>query len=75
MAAPDELLLEQVLGAWRPRTADGGPRSHPAWHDLDEGGRRQAFDEAARLRKMESALDAGGLSTSARAVLGRIRHA
>jgi len=35
MAAPDELLLEQVLGAWRPRTAEGGPRSHPAWHDLD----------------------------------------
>ena len=74
MATPDELLLEQVLGAWRPRTAGGGPRSHPAWHDLDEGGRRQAFDEATRLRKMESALDARGLSTSARSVLARIRR-
>lgn len=73
MATDDELLLERVTSAWRPRGHDGGVRSHPAWHDLDETGRREAFEITARLRRMEAAMDPEGLSTTARAVLARIR--
>ncbi len=73
MATPDELLLEQVTSAWRPRGRDGTLRGHPAWHDLDDEGRRAAFEETSRLRALEAAMDAHGLSTTARAVLARIR--
>jgi hypothetical protein len=68
-----ELLIEQVAGAWRSSDPDGGPRSHPAWHDLDASGRAEAFDLATRLRRLEAALDPRGLSTTAHAVLDRIR--
>jgi hypothetical protein len=73
MAAPDPILIEQVTTAHRDTGRDGGLRFHPAWHDLDEEGRRQAFEATGALRKMESALDARGLSTTAKAVLARIR--
>jgi hypothetical protein len=66
------LLIEQVAGAWRPTDVDGGVRSHPAWHDLDATGRREAFADATRARRLEAALDPEGLSTTARAVLDRI---
>lgn len=65
-------LLERVTAAWRPRDADGGTRFHPAWHDLDDASRVEAFDATLRLRKMEAALDAEGLTSTAKAVLGRI---
>ena len=29
-----EVLIEQVVSAWRPEDLEGGPRSHPAWHAL-----------------------------------------
>jgi hypothetical protein len=67
------LLIEQVAAAWRPTDLDGGPRAHPAWHDLDEAGRAEAFELAVRLRRLEAALDPAGLSSTARAVLDRIR--
>jgi hypothetical protein len=67
-------LVEQVASAWRERDADGTVRAHPAWHDLDESGRREAFDVAVRLRQLEAALDPDGQSTTARAVLARIRR-
>lgn len=66
-------LIEEVASAWRPHD----PRElrfHPAWHDLDERARLEAFEIAARLRRMEAALDPRGLSTTARAVLARIRR-
>jgi hypothetical protein len=68
----DELLVEQVASAWRPRSRDD-LRYHPAWHDLGSAGRARAFDRARALRVVEAALDPDGLSTTARAVLGRIR--
>jgi hypothetical protein len=67
-----ELLVEAAAGAWRPRSAEGGVRSHPAWHDLDESGRREVYAVTPQLRQMESALDPEGLSTTAKAVLARI---
>lgn len=68
-------LVEQALSAWRPRDRDGGVRSHPAWHDLDEAGRQQVYEESLRLRQLEAALDPRGQSTTAHAVLARIRGA
>ena len=68
-----ETLLERVTTAWRPRDPDGGLRSHPAWHDLDAVGREEAYALTLRLRRMEAALDDAGLTTTARAVLARIR--
>jgi hypothetical protein len=68
-------LVEQAAGAYRGRDAQGRILAHPAWHDLDEAGRAEAFAVAERLRALEAALDPEGLSTTARAVLGRIQGA
>jgi hypothetical protein len=70
-----DILIEQVAAAWRPTDLEGGPRPHPAWHDLDEAGRAEAFELAVRLRRMEAGLDPQGLSTTGRAVLDRILRA
>jgi hypothetical protein len=70
----DDALIEAVAGAYRERDGRGAVRSHPAWHDLDAAGREAAWEVAARSRAMESAMDPGGLSTTARAVLARIRR-
>jgi hypothetical protein len=66
-------LVEQAAAAWRPRAIDGTIRAHPAWHDLDLAGRREAFLLASATRKLEAALDPEGLSTTAKTVLARIR--
>lgn len=68
----DDELIEQVAGAYRPSSRDE-LRYHPAWHDLDEAGRVAAYERARRLRVLEAALDPEQLSTTARAVLVRIR--
>lgn len=68
----DEELIEQVAGAYRPRSRDE-LRYHPGWHDLDEAGRLEAYERARRLRVLEAALDPQGLSSTAHAVLARIR--
>lgn len=73
MTKDDELLIEQVVSAWRPRDRDGGLRAHPAWHDLPEDLREEAARAARRQRRIEAALDPEGLSSTARAVLSRIR--
>ena len=71
MTDEDELLIEEVAGAYRP-TAPGELRYHPAWHDLDAAGRGRAAELARVLRPVEAALDPEGLSPTARAVLGRL---
>ena len=65
-------LIEAVAGAHRPRPREE-LRYHPGWHDLGPEARERAFELARALRAIEAALDPGGLSTTARAVLGRIR--
>ena len=67
----EDLLVEQVASAHRPRAIDE-LRYHPAWHDLDAAARERAFDLARALRPLEAALDEEGLSTTARAVLQKI---
>ncbi|HJZ84679.1 MAG TPA: hypothetical protein VKN99_05880 [Polyangia bacterium] len=68
-----EILVEEAAGAFRPRDPQGALRPHPAWCDLDAAGRLAAFEVARELRALEAALDPAGLSTTARAVLSRIR--
>ena len=70
-----ETLVEQAAAAFRARDPHGRIADLPAWHDLDEAGRVEAFELAAKLRRLEAALDPEGLSTTARAVLARIRAA
>ncbi|MEP7119989.1 MAG: hypothetical protein ABJE95_03725 [Byssovorax sp.] len=70
-----EALIEALAGAYRARDPHGAISSHPAFFDLDDAGRIEAFEAAQRLRVVEAALDPDGLSTTARAVLARIRAA
>jgi len=74
-AEEEDLLVEQVAGAHRtpPRPFDDLVY-HPAWHDLGPAARERAFDRALALRVAEAALDPEGLSTTAHAVLARIRR-
>ena len=65
--------LDAVTTAWRPRASDGAMRSHPAWHDLELEARREAYEVTRALRYVEAALNPEGLTTTARAVLRRIR--
>jgi hypothetical protein len=67
----EEVLVEQVAGAYRPRSRDE-LRYHPAWHDLGEAARVRAYEIARAMRPIEAALDNDGLSSTARAVLARI---
>jgi hypothetical protein len=69
-----ERLVEEAATAWRARDPrDGRMRAHPAWADLDEAGRQEAWAVAEKLRRLEAASDADGLSATAKAVLRRIR--
>lgn len=71
--AEREALVAAVTTAFRPRDAlTGALRAHDAWHDLDESGRAEAYEETLRARALEAALDAAGLTTTARAVLARV---
>ena len=70
-----DALIEAAATAFRSRTPDGAILPHPAWADLDAAGRREAFAAAAQSRLLEAALDPRGLSTTARAVLGRVGNA
>jgi hypothetical protein len=68
-----EALIEAVASAWRPRDGNGVLRAHPAWADLDDDGRAEAFEAAAEERALDAAVDPRGLSATGRAVLARIR--
>ncbi len=72
--SPDEreALIEQVVGAHRERAADGTVLAHPAWHDLDESARREAFELSLVTRRLEAALDPERRSATVKAVLARI---
>jgi len=68
-----EELVEAASSAWRPRRPDGSIGPHPAWADLDDAGRREAYEAARVARRIEAALDADGLSAAGRAVVERVR--
>jgi hypothetical protein len=66
--------IEAAASAHREGRGDGTIADSAAWHDLDEQGRRAAYDVTRGLRMLEAALDDDGLSTTARAVLRRIKE-
>lgn len=68
-----EALVEAAAGAHRARRAGGGVATSPAWHDLDAEGREEVYRTTVLSRRLEAALDPEGLSSTARAVLRRIR--
>jgi len=70
----EELLIEQVAGAWRPG-GDDALHYPKAGHDPAAAARARAFPPARALRTAEAALAPDGLSTTARAVLARIARA
>ena len=70
-----ELLIEATLSPHRPQDSSGSVRFHPAFFDLDATGREAAFAEALRQRRLEAIAAPDGLSSTARAVLRRIRGA
>jgi hypothetical protein len=75
MKVDRDSLIEQAASAYRPRDPrDGRARPHPAWLDLDAEGRTAAFETATASRALEAGLDPEGLSTTARAVLARLRR-
>jgi hypothetical protein len=65
--------FEQALSAHRERDAHGAIVPSAAWFDLSPDDRLRAHDEAAVARRLEAALDPQGLSSTARAVLARLR--
>jgi hypothetical protein len=67
-----DLLIERVAGAHRARDPFESLKSEPAFYDLDESGRREAYALAVKTRLLEAALDPGGLSSTGHAVLARI---
>ncbi len=64
-----EVLVEEVVSAWRPRDPRGGVRPSAAFYDLDPADRQAAFEAAAVQRELEAALDPDGLSGTAKRVL------
>jgi hypothetical protein len=69
----DDERLEHVIGAWRERDVDGRILPHHAFYDLSASDRLRAFDATVAQRALEAALDEDELSTTAKAVLARIR--
>ena len=70
-----DALIEQAAGAHRFRDGHGRVLTHPAWADLDEAGRVEAFERALFVRRMEQSFNSEGLSATAQVVLGRIAAA
>lgn len=68
-----ELLVEAAVSAHRPARSDGQVPIHPAFLDLDAKGRVEVFEATMLARRIEAALHPEGLSTTALAVLKRIR--
>jgi hypothetical protein len=67
-------LILSVTSAHRERDPHGEIRTHRSFYDLGESDRVEAHDETARLRLLEAAASTDGLTSTARAVLARIRR-
>lgn len=65
-------LIERVIAAHRERDPWDALKPEPAFYDLDESARREAYALAVKTRLLEAALDEAGLSSTGRAVLVRL---
>ena len=70
--AADDLLIEATLTAHRTLDADGLPLAPPEWWDLSAEARIRAFEAQMLARRIESALDERGWSSTVRAVMTRL---
>ena len=70
---PGDILLEEAVSAYRERSASGRILPSPAWWDLSADSREQLFRRQLQSRILESALDRGGLSTTVKSVLSRLK--
>lgn len=70
-----ELLIAQATTAHRTRDAEGRVQLSAAWLDLDAEGRQDAHRRTLELRALEAAASPTGLTSTARAILARIRAA
>jgi len=68
-----DALIEMVTTARREVRSDGRVVAAAAWHDLDAAARDEAFEATVAERRVEAAVHPAGLSTTARAVLARLR--
>jgi hypothetical protein len=72
--AERKALIEAVTTAHRERDPHGRVLGHRSFYDLDEEGRREAFEETLRARALERAIDPAGLTPTVRVLLARIRR-
>lgn len=70
-----DALVAAVAGSYRETRSTGEILWSPSFFDLDEEGRREAFEEGVRERALEAALAPDGLGGTSRAVLAKIRAA
>jgi len=70
---PRDLLIEEAASAFRERNAWGRILPSPSWLDLPAEERDALFARQLESRLIEQALDPNGLSTTARAVLERLK--
>ena len=68
------ILIEAATTAWRPQSPSGELRPHPAWSDLDPAGRLEAYEATRVVRRIEAASAPERLSSTAHAVLARLRE-
>jgi hypothetical protein len=64
-----EALIEAVVSGYRERDPRGGVRPSPAFYDLDDAGREEAFDATEKQRTIEAAIDPQGRNATVKAVL------
>jgi len=72
MTEEQEVQLEAATAAFRERDVSGRIQPSPAWWDLSPEDRERLFQRQVEARLVEAAVDPEGLSSTARAVLGRI---
>jgi hypothetical protein len=70
----DDPMLEAAVTARRPLSSRREVRFHPAFFDLDAAGHDGLFARTWQQRKMAQALDPRGLSSTANAVVARLRR-
>ena len=70
----ESLTIEAASTAFRERDVEGRLVASAAWWDLSPEGREAAFELQLVSRRLERAVDPGGLSTTGRAVLGRMKR-
>jgi hypothetical protein len=68
-----DILVESATSAFRVRDPSGRICPAPEWYDLAPADREALFQHQLESRLLERSVDPDGLSSTARAVLSRLR--